>query len=53
MLKAWHKSEMFYMFKTLKPQKWIIIIIIFKHPFFSTKCVPFFLQIGEDFNIDD
>ncbi len=25
----------------------------FQMPFFSTKCAPFLLKVGEDFNIDD
>jgi hypothetical protein len=40
------------MFKAFKPREWIIINF-FKRFFSSTKCSPFLLKIGKDFNIDD
>jgi len=40
------------MSKTLKPQKWIILVL-FQMSFFKTKCTPFLLKIRKDFNIDD
>jgi hypothetical protein len=40
------------MLKVLKPREWTVVVV-FKHPFFFTKCAPFLLKIGEDFNIDD
>jgi len=39
------------MFKTLKPQEWTIFNF-FQTSFFSTKCAPFLLKLGKDFNID-
>ncbi len=39
------------MLKTFKPQKWTILV--FEKIFFFTKCAPFLLKFGEDFNIDD
>jgi hypothetical protein len=41
-------KKCFFMFKTLKPQEWTIIVF-FKCPFFFNKCAPFHLKIGEDF----
>jgi len=35
------------MFEALKPQKWTILVFFFQ-TFFSTKCAPFLLKIGED-----
>jgi len=42
-------QKCFCMFKAFKPRKWIVPIF-FKRPFFSTKCAPFFLKVGKDFN---
>jgi hypothetical protein len=39
------------MLKAFKPQKWTILV--FKKILFSTKCAPFLIKFGEDFNIDD
>jgi hypothetical protein len=44
-------QKCFYMFKTLKPWKWLVLV--FFQMFFFTKCAPFLLKIKEDFNIDD
>jgi hypothetical protein len=30
-----------------------VAVLFFQTSFFSTKCAPFILKIGEDFNIDD
>jgi hypothetical protein len=46
------RETCFCMFKTLKPLEWTVLIF-FKCLFFSTRCAPFFLKIGEDFNIND
>ncbi len=43
---------MFLHVKSFKLQEWTILIF-FKHFFFLTKCAPFLLKIGKDFNIDD
>jgi len=40
------------MFKALKPQEWTILIF-FKCHFFPPNVHHFFLEIEEDFNIDD
>jgi hypothetical protein len=40
------------MSKTLKLQKWIILVL-FQMSFLKTKCTPFLLKIRKDFNIDD
>ncbi len=40
------------MFKTFKSQK-LAIFIFSKCSFFTTKCAPFLLKIGEDSNIND
>jgi hypothetical protein len=39
------------MFKALKPLEWTILVF-FQMSIFSTKCAPFLLKIGKDFNID-
>jgi hypothetical protein len=39
------------MFKTFKPQEWIILVF-FSNVLFYAKCAQFLLKIGEDFNID-
>jgi hypothetical protein len=52
MFKAWHISKMFLYVQstqTLKMNKFYF----FQMSFFSTKCAPFLLKIGEDFNIDN
>ncbi len=38
------------MFIALKLQKWIVLVL---NVIFPTKCAPFFLKIGKDFDIDD
>jgi hypothetical protein len=45
-------KECFCMFKALKPRE-KTILVFFQTSFFSTKCAPFLLKIGKDFNIDD
>jgi hypothetical protein len=50
MLKAWHKFKKLHVQNT-QPSK-VDIPYFFQTFFFSTKCAPFLLKIGKDFNID-
>jgi hypothetical protein len=43
-------KKCFFMFIALKLQKWIVLVL---NVIFPTKCAPFFLKIGKDFDIDD
>jgi hypothetical protein len=52
MLNFWHKSKMFLHVQNIETL--IMDIPYFSQTsFFSTKCTPFLLKIGKDFNIDD
>jgi len=51
MLKAWHKSKIFLHVQNTQTSK--VGGFFFQTSFFPTKCSPFLLKIGEDFNIDD
>jgi len=52
MLKAWHKSKIFLHVQSTQTLK-MGSPCFFQTSFFPTKCSPFLLKIGKDFNIDD
>jgi hypothetical protein len=52
MLKTWHKSKMFLHIQIAQTSK-VNTPCFFQMSFFPTKCEPFLLKIGDDFNIDD
>jgi hypothetical protein len=52
MLKVLQKSKKFLYVQSIQTSK-VDNPCFFQMSFFSTKCAPFLLKIGEDFNIDD
>jgi hypothetical protein len=51
-LKVWHKSKKKLHVQSTQTSK-VYRLCFFQMSLFFTKCAPFLLKIGEDFNIDD
>jgi len=52
MLKVWHKSKMFLHVQSTQTLK-VNNFCFFQTSFFPTKCAPYLLKLGKNFNIDD